>query len=311
MPIPHPTGTFGVMADDDRSPLARQVREGAEGFLRSALASTSRWRPPPEFLVIGGKRCGSTSFYYGLLQHPSVIPMIPAARPPLMREHRKGARYFDDPQRSAGWYRSHFVTGRTRARVAAKTGGAVTGEATPWYLFAPGADEAAARVAPDARLIAVLRDPVARAYSHFQEQRRRGHEPLEDFDAALDAEAERVEHGLTLADGREVDGAFALEHLTYTLQGEYGSALDRWASHFSDDQLTVILSEDFYADPPAALGSAATALGLRAHRFETEHRNATKPSTIPADAVERLRAHYRDDIARFETRIGRSTGWLD
>ena len=260
--------------------------------------------------MIGGKRCGSTSFYYGLLQHPSVIPMIPAARPPLMREHRKGARYFDAPQRSEAWYRAHFVTARTRARVAASTGAAVTGEATPWYLFAPGADAAAAQVAPDARLIAVLRDPVARAFSHFQEQRRRGHEPLEDFAAALDAEASRVEEGLVLADGRSVDGAFALEHLTYTLQGEYGAALDRWASHFSDEQLTVILSEDFYADSPAALSTAATALGLPAHRFETEHRNATKPSSMPAEAESHLRAHYRDDIERFETRIGRSTGWL-
>ncbi|MEM9468061.1 MAG: hypothetical protein AAGA90_22015 [Actinomycetota bacterium] len=299
------------MADDDRSPLARRVREGAEGLLRTSLATTSRWRPPPEFLVIGGKRCGSTSFYYGLLQHPSVIPMIPAARPPLMREHRKGARYFDDPRRSEAWYRAHFVTARTRAGVAARTGAAVTGEATPWYLFAPGADEAAARVAPGAQLIAVVREPVARAYSHFQEQRRRGHEPLEDFAAALDAEAERCEHGLTLADGRRVDAAFAVEHLTYTRQGEYGAALDRWAGHFSDDQLTVIISEAFYADPPAALATAAAALGLPTHDFEREHRNATKPSTIPADAEARLRAHYRDDVARFEARIGRSTGWLD
>ena len=298
------------MADDDRSTAARALREGAEGLLRSTLATTSRWRPPPEFLVIGGKRCGSTSFYYGLLQHPSVIPMIPAARPPLMREHRKGARYFDDPRRSAGWYRAHFVTGRSRQRVAASTGAAVTGEATPWYLFAPGADEAAARVAPDARLIAVVRDPVARAYSHFQEQRRRGHEPLEDFSAALDAEADRIERGLTLADGRRVDGAFALEHLTYTLQGEYGAALDRWARHFSDDQIIVILSEDFYADTTAALATAATALGLPDHRFEAEHRNATAPSVIPAHAEARLREHYRDDVRRFEERLGRGTGWL-
>jgi hypothetical protein len=298
------------MADDDRSPLARRLRENAEEALRVGLSTTSRWRPPPEFLVIGGKRCGSTSFYYGLLQHPSVIPMIPAARPPLMREHRKGARYFDDPQRSAAWYRAHFVTARTRARRAAATGGAVTGEATPWYLFAPGADTAAASTAPDAQLIAVLRDPVARAYSHFQEQRRRGHEPFEDFADALDAEADRIRDGLTLADGRTVDGAFALEHLTYSLQGEYGSALDRWAASFSDEQLTVILSEDFYADPPAALSAAADALGLPAHRFEREHRNATAPSTIPDAAAERLRSHYRDDVARLEERLGRSTGWL-
>ncbi|MEM9521777.1 MAG: sulfotransferase [Actinomycetota bacterium] len=299
------------MADDDRSPLARRLREGAEDLFRSALTPTSRWRPPPEFLVIGGKRCGSTSFYYGLLQHPSVIPMIPAARPPLMREHRKGARYFDQPTRSAAWYRAHFVTARTRAKVAAATGAAVTGEATPWYLFAPGADEVAASVAPDAHLIAVLRDPVARAYSHFQEQRRRGHEPLEDFDAALDAEADRLERGLTLADGRTVDGGFALEHLSYTRQGEYGAGLDRWAGSFSDEQITVILSDDFYRDPPAALATAAAALGLPAHTFQAEHRNATAPSTIPQDAVERLQDHYRADVARFEDRIGRSTGWLD
>ena len=298
------------MADDDRGPLARGLRNTAEVVLRSGLMMTSRWRPPPEFLVIGGKRCGSTSFYYGLLQHPSVIAMIPAARPPLMREHRKGARYFDDPKRSPAWYRAHFVTARTRARTARRTGAAVTGEATPWYLCAPGAAEMAGRVAPDARLIVVVRDPVARAYSHFLEQRRRGHEPLDDFVAALDAENHRITHGLTLADGRTVDAAFAHEHLSYALQGEYGAALDQWADHFPDDRFTILLSEEFYADPPGALSGVASALGLPDHRFDAEHRNATPPSEIPDLAAQRLRDHYADDIARLEARLGRSTGWL-
>ena len=195
-------------------------------------------------------------------------------------------------------------------RVAARVGAAVTGEATPWYLFAPGAAAAARRLAPDARLVVVLRDPVARAFSHYLEQRRRGHEPLKDFAAALDVEHERTESGVRLGDGSTRDRYFAREHLTYRAQGEYDVALDSWKRHFDDDQMVVVTSEDFYADTAGILGEVATRLGLPPHPFEAEHRNPTSGPALDPGLASELRTHYRPGIARVEAFIGRPTGWL-
>lgn len=298
------------MSEDERSELGRLARQTTERAIRAVTRSTARWRPPPEFIVIGGKRCGSTSLYYGLLQHPSVIPMIPSARWLPMREHRKGARWLDRADADDRGYRAHFVTAWTRHRVARRSGAAVTGEATPWYLFAPGAAAVAGRLAPDARLIVVLRDPVLRAFSHFREQRRRGHEPLEDFGAALAAEADRVESGLRLADGSSRSPAFAREHLTYRGQGEYDRALSVWRNHFDDDRFVIVTSEAFYADSASVLRDVATRLGLPAHDFRAEHRNPTSGPEIDARTATELSDHYRPGIARLEDLLGRSTGWL-
>jgi hypothetical protein len=109
----------------------------------------------PDYLVIGGDKCGSTSFYNTLIQHPAVL-----------RAHRKEPVYFSLRYRhSPRWYRAHFPSGLRRSF----SPGALTGEASPSYLFHPLAPERAFRTVPRARLIALLRDPVARAYSHFQQ----------------------------------------------------------------------------------------------------------------------------------------------
>jgi hypothetical protein len=235
--------------------------------------------------------------------------MIPSARWLPMREHRKGARWLDRADPDDRGYRAHFVTRWTRGRVARRCGAAATGEATPWYLFAPGAAAAAGRLAPDARLIVVLREPVQRAFSHFREQRRRGHEPFSDFGAALAAEAERVVTGLRLADGSVRSPAFAREHLTYRGQGEYDRALSAWRSHFDDDRFVIVTSEELYADSASVLGEVADRLGLPPHPFRAEHRNPTSGPEIDAGTAAELRAHYRPGVVRLEELLGRSTGW--
>jgi hypothetical protein len=228
-----------------------------------------------------------------------------------MREHRKGARWLDREKPDWRGYRAHFVTEHKRSRVAARVGAAITGEATPWYLFAPGAAAAARRLAPDARLVIVLRDPVARAFSHYLEQRRRGHEPLKDFAEALAAESERIESGLRLDDGSTRDRHFAREHLTYRAQGEYDSALDSWSRHFADHQLIIVTSEELYANTPGVLGDVAGRVGLPPHRFEAEHRNPTTGPEIDCVVASELTAHYRPGVTRVEAFTGRPTAWLD
>lgn len=297
------------MTDDERGAVWRRMREPAESLLRGWGAATARWRPPPDFLVIGGRRCGTTTLYYGLLQHPAVLPQVLSARWLPLREHRKGTRWLDAPRPGGRWYRAHFATTFTRRRCARRHGVAVTGEATPWYLCAPGAAERAATEAPDARLVAVLRDPVRRAWSQFVEQRNRGHEPLDDFAAALAAEDERCRVGVVTPDGRRRSPAFAAEHLTYRRQSEYDVCLHAWLDRFSRDRLLVLRSEDLYADVPTALGQVAAHLGLPPFEFRAEHRNRAATGHPDPAVVAELRRHFAPHVARLEALLGRSMGW--
>jgi len=268
--------------------------------------ATARWRPAPEFIGIGGKRCGSTSFHYGLLQHPSILPLFPSADRLPMKEHRKWVRSLGDGGCSEAWYRSHFVTAAGRRHAGSRHHPAVTGETTPWYLFADGAAAVASHHAPDARILVVLRDPVERAWSHFNEQRRRGHEPLEDFAAALDAESSRSQHGLSGT--YPMSPTEAHEHLTYRLQGEYVNGLRPWIERF--ERVMVIRSEDFYADAPRWLGQAAEFLGVGSHTFSSERRNATAPSPRPpAEVTNELRRHYAPLNEELADLLSRDMSW--
>lgn len=126
----------------------------ARKFLR--LKFTGAFRVLPDFLIIGAPKCGTTSLYGYLVQHPSVLPAM-----------CKEVRFFDQfSHKPLGWYRGHFPTRWAVRRAEKDVGGRVlTGEATPTYLMLDVAPGRAYDVAPEAKLIAVLRNPVDRAYS--------------------------------------------------------------------------------------------------------------------------------------------------
>ncbi len=302
------------MNEPERGRLWSSARPAAEALLRTWGAATAAARTPPEFLIVGGRRCGTTTLYYGLSQHPGVVPQVLSARWLPLREHRKGNRWLDSERPGGRWYRAHYPTVWTRRRVARHVGAAVTGEATPWYLCAPGAAERAAREAPDARIIVVLREPVARAFSQFQEQRRRGHEPLSNFEDALTAEDERVAHGFIGPAGQEFSPAFALEHVTYRFQSEYDTALTDWLTRFPREQVLVLQSEQLYADVSGALAEVASFLGLPPFSFRTEHRNraegpkATEPGVSPGTA-NHLAAHFAPHNEELERLTGQTFTW--
>ena len=102
----------------------------------------------PNFLIIGAPKAGTTSLAAHLDAHPDVFVA-----------EEKEVHYFDDNfDRGDAWYESRFAKGAGRRAV---------GDATPTYMFRQTALERMAALLPDAKLIAVLRNPVDRMYSHY------------------------------------------------------------------------------------------------------------------------------------------------
>ena len=281
-----------VLADGARVPLAAisAARVADRPVEPEPDADGVPWQGP-DFIIIGAQRSGSTSLYHYLTQHPLVAPAA-----------EKELKYFTlFHGRPWGWYRRRFPA-------ALPTGGR-TGEATPYYLFHPHAPRRIKERATAARLIAVLRNPVDRAYSHYVHERRRGIETL-SFEDALATEAERLAGEVERMQADETYASLAHHHFSYQARGCYADQLRRWFALFARDRLLVLRSEDLYADPAATLNRVTAFLGLPSAVLSEArpHNEGTYP---PMRSETRRRLEGVFDRANDELRamLGEDFGW--
>jgi sulfotransferase family protein len=286
-------------------------RDSIKAAVRLVGLASSGFRPPPDFLIIGAKRGGTTSLYFDLLDHPSILKLFPPPVPGLKSVATKGVHYFDSAYfRGDRWYRSYMPTRATRMRISRKYGvPAKTGEASPFYLFHPAAAGRAHAAIPEVSIILLLRDPVMRAYSHWKQQRRSGMETL-DFPAALDAEAGRIkgERERLLADPRYLSHAW--EQQSYVAQGKYAESLRPWLDLYGRSRMFVAASEDYYARPNQVLGDIYEFLGLpRISTSTGAQRNAAAGEDLPPLLVTRLRDTFAAPNHDLAAMLGQSFPW--
>ncbi|MGZ4481969.1 MAG: sulfotransferase domain-containing protein [Gaiellales bacterium] len=266
----------------------------------AAGAATSRLRPLPEFLIIGGQRCGTTALYDSLLRHPGI-------RAPSVKE----VHYFD-LQFGCGerWYRAHFPTELQRAAVRRRTGhDLVTGEASPYYLFHPRVPGRAHELLPDARLVVMVRDPVKRAYSHYHHEVSLGMETL-GFEQALDAEPHRLagEAERIASDPGYV--SVSHQHHSYKARGLYLDQLRAWLEWYPREQLLILRSEDFFADPGGVIDQVLEFIGAPPHALGRHARPGSRRYPPLNEATRaRLAEHFAEPNRQLEAFLGRDLGW--
>jgi O-antigen/teichoic acid export membrane protein len=268
----------------------------AKTLARSAARSwsllTADLRPPPDALIIGTKRGGTTSLAAYLYAHPDVIPPVPRRLLP------KGVRYLDEhPNRSPRWYRSHFATVLVRGPAHAPR--KIAAEATANYFFHADGAAMLSRAAPDARAVVILRDPVERAWSHWRAQTRRGVETL-SFEDALAAEEERLAT-LPLA---------ARANIAYAGQGRYADLLPAWQEAFGD-RLLVLLSEEMFADPAGTYARMLAFIGLAPFELDRYDAWNQRPaaSGMRPETRAMLENTFADSDARLPAMLGRAVPW--
>lgn len=285
--------------------LPRPARETGKRVVRTIGQLTAAARPLPDFLVLGTKRGGTTSFWNYLISHPSVVPMFPTA------EHLKSPHYFywhyDKGER---WYRSHFHTRWWRTRLEQRSGRpTVTGEASPYYLYDPRVPARVAAAMPAAKVIVLLREPVARAYSHYWERVDQGVEPL-TFREALAAEDGRIDGEVERMEREPSYYSRAHDWYSYRDRGVYLPQMQRWLSVLPREQVLVLRSQDFYADPQATLDCTTTWLGLEPSGLNTRRRHNHRPAReMESDLRDELREFYREPNAALSRQLDLDLGW--
>jgi Sulfotransferase domain len=250
--------------------------------------------------VIGAQKAGTTALYAYLRWHPGVTG-------PSWKEVSFFDRHY---ARGADWYRGQFPN-LLRLRLSGRRNGPrpVVGEASPSYLFHPLAPDRVAALLPDVRLIALLRNPVDRALSHYQHEVSLGREPL-TFEEALEREDERTrgEVDRIVADPRYF--SYAWWNFTYRARGLYAEQLERWFAVFPRDRILVLTSEELLARTEEAYARVLEFLGAARHRldeyprvFERQYEDM-RPETRLA-----LAESYAEPNQRLAELLGRDPGW--
>ncbi len=246
---------------------------------------TAPLRTRPDFLILGAQKSGTTALAGLLAAHPQV-------RPARVKE----LHYLNStPVPSRLDYRAHFPLATPGRRW-------LTYEATPAYLFHPGAPwRAAAVVPPTTRFIVLLRNPIDRAVSQVRMGHRRGWEDLDVLDA-LAAEDQRAER-LALQGRTAWDTAGGGTWGLYRARGMYADQLERWFEVFPRHQFLILRTEDMAADTQATFDRVCDFLQIA--------RQDLGPIEAPASATlvdEEVRAflapHYEDPNRRLAALTG-------
>jgi hypothetical protein len=276
-----------------KPPLRVRVRERYKQW-------TAGLRTLPDFLILGAAKAGTSSLYALLCQHPQVLPAS-----------RKEVHYFDwGYDRGLRWYRSFFpLSLHMRLKTLALGRPAVCGEGSPYYLFHPHSPRRIAGVLPGAKLIALLRDPVDRAYSHYQHNLRHEGETL-SFEEAIEREAERI-HG-------ERERMLADEHYnseryrvySYLTRGIYVDQLAAYHQYFPREQLLVLRAEDFFRDPGGVCARTVEFLGLGPWEpVDVTPVNQGHYSRKDEPIFQRLRDHFAPHNRRLYDYLQIDFGW--
>lgn len=287
----------------DRAP--RWLKDSANLGTRGFGIVTAGLRPLPDFLIVGTKRGGTTSMWNWLVDHPAVLPMFPS-----LRGSKSTDFFFDGGARGDRWYRSHFHTRAYRSVVERRRGHrVVSGEASPLYMYDPRVCALVRRAMPDVKVIIQLRDPVTRAFSHWQERVGQGVEPL-SFEEALAAEPSRTAGELARMRDDPSYYSTAFDWYSYRDRGLYHHQVAQWLDAFPAGQVLVVTSEDFSRDEQAVMDAVVDFLEIpRFRREEFRRHNLSPRMTMPRHVRDELRAFYAPHNRRLYDLLGRDLGW--
>jgi hypothetical protein len=271
------------------------------GLRWTARERTSTWRLRPTFLVIGAQKSGTTSLHRYLQEHPAALMAADKEMHYFSLKYPLGER----------WYRAHFPLPTWGALVRVRRGvRPAVGEATPAYLFDPRAPGRVHEFDPEMKLIAVLRDPVDRAYAHYWmevETRDETH----SFEDALDWEQELLAPELErFFSDPTYEPSLPVFGRAYVARGRYAEQFERWLGLFPREQLLVFTSDELSANPVGTMANVARFLGVpeqSAPSYPLE--NVREYPPMSRDTRERLTSMFEPHNRRLEELLGREFRW--
>jgi hypothetical protein len=274
--------------------LKKPINAAKSAMSHSFRMATQRFRHLPTAVIVGAAKAGTTQLHAHLIKHPRCFSGA-----------EKEVRYFSKyADRTVEWYRSRFPW---RFQVERRKGHVV--DSSPSYLPSPRALRRMKEVLPDARIIAILRDPTARAFSHYQHHKTRHREPR-SFEEAIAVELRQnvfpPRRGTALGlDARPMND--------YVARGYYALQLELLFTLYPRERVLVLDSADLFADTGATCQQVFSFLGVEAWEVHPEkiYNRGYYRETIDPHVAERLRQHYRPYDELLCEIVARPFSWMD
>lgn len=202
----------------------------------------------PNFLVIGAEKAGTTWLHAQLKKHPEIF--LPATKEVhFFNKYDSNLNIRDHFKLGMAWYTDFFSKYNEEKAV---------GEVTPMYLCDPEAPLRIKQILPEVKLIAILRDPVKRAYSHYNMALNKQHTDLSFIQIIQNEDTRFIKRGL------------------------YYPQLKQYYDLFKEEQMMVIFYEEVFKDPLYWLTQICTFLGVNADFYKTDQSIYDKVYQAPA-----------------------------
>jgi LPS sulfotransferase NodH len=215
----------------------------------------------PDFLIVGHPKCGTTALHEMLGAHPEVF--MPEPKEPWFfaeELHQNAPPRPSGMPRTLPEYAAWFDAARESQRI---------GEASTFYLWSQSAAANIARVIPDVKIVAVLREPASFLQSLHLQLLEVYVEDEPDLRRALELEPER-------AAGRVPRRTYLPQLLLYSGYIDYVAQLRRYHELFGREQVKVLIYDDFRADNEAVVGEVCRFIGVEdSLALEPRHVNPT------------------------------------
>lgn len=245
----------------------------------------------PSFIIIGPMKTATSALYEYINKHPLVLPCI-----------EKEIHFFNDSKKfSQGkdWYQAHFPLIPPGVNF-------LTGEASPGYIVNNVQDKVF-QMFPKMKAIALIRNPVDRALSHYQHNVKHGFE-RRTFQEAIAAELELVKsfpNPSAIGQIRNWRG-----NTGYILIGFYYYFLKQWLDVFPEKQFLIVNNQDLLVDPEATMKQVFKFLGISNH-IQTEYPKYNSNTYAPIDenTREQLADVFQPHNQKLEQLLHRELNW--
>ena len=264
-----------------------------KAYFKTVAQWTAPWRKLPEFVIIGAQKGGTSSLFKYLEPHPE-----------LKMSFRKQVHFFDKLHRKGlNHYKSNFP-------IKAFANNTLSGEATPYYIFHPEVPKRIHQALPDAKLILMVRNPIDRAFSHYNMKVQQGWEDTPTFEEAIEKEEARLQAEYDKMAQNPRYYSKNLRNFSYLARGRYSEQLERWLEYYPIEQFRVYQSEQFFEQPKEVLKDIYDFIGvsefipdnLKVHN--KRHYEAMSPETR-----DKLRNYYKPYNEKLYSLIGKQFDW--
>ena len=233
---------------------------------RNIFALTGSIRVLPDFLVIGAKRCGTTSLFYHLPEHPCI------SKSP----HDNMGFFNDNFHLGVNWYKSFFPNIFTRNKIKSEFGNFLAFDVTTTYMEEESTANNVYQIKPNMKIIVILRNPVDRAYSQYHLSVRQTAE-RRSFEDVVEENMNRLNK--ESHERHETKPKFSAEEDNYLKKGLYAQQLRHWLNIFPMESMLILSTEEFESNQQAIYNKIFEFLNIS--QFEVKNTEKMEKGNYP------------------------------